>query len=71
MHSQSKYFVGRGDRGQVPPTPGGPKLPSFFPKTSVVDPVPGRAVPVWGLKSDQTPGSLCAPPFAGNNRDYG
>ena len=34
-------------------------------------PVTSRGVPGWGLKSDQPPGSLCAPPRMGHNRDPG
>ena len=73
-HRQSQYIVGCGDQGGSPPTPppwGGPNLPVIFPETSVADPVPGRGVPGWGFKSDQPPGSLCAPPLVGHNRDPG
>ena len=33
--------------------------------------VPGRGVPGRGLKLDQPPGSLCAPPHTGHNCDPG
>ena len=48
-----------------------PKLTGSLPQKYVADPVPGRGVPGWGLKLDQTLGSLCAPPCTGHNRDSG
>ena len=50
---------------------GGPDLPGILTKISVADPVPGRGVPVWGVKSDQPPDSLCTPPRAGKCFDPG
>ena len=59
-------------RGTPPPPPrGGPNLLGLFPKTPVAAPVPSGGFPWRGLKSDQPPGSLCAPPHGGHNSDPG
>ena len=72
MYHQSQHVVGQGDRGAPPRPPrGGPNLLGIFPKFFIAAPVSGRGVPGRGFKSDQPPGSLCAPPQAGNNRDPG
>ena len=74
-HRQSQHVVGRWGTGRKhppPPTPrGGPYLPGLFPKTPVSDPLPSRAVPGWGIKSDQPLDSLYVPPHAGYNFDPG
>ena len=69
MHYQRNHGVDQGDWD--PPPQGGPNLPGIFPKTSVVAPVTGGGVPGRGLKPDQPPGSLFAPPHAGHNSDPG
>ena len=43
----------------------------LFPETYLAATLPGGGVPGRGLKSDQPPGSLCAPPCPGQNSDTG
>ena len=59
---------GLGLPGRNPPLPPeDPNLPVIFTKTSGANPVPGIGVPGWSFKSDQTLGSICALPYAGQN----
>ena len=74
-HRQIQNGVIMGDQGGAPPPPppsrGGPKLPCLFTEMSVADMVPGRGVPMWGVKTNQLLGSLCALPCVGYNYDPG
>ena len=63
---------GAGVPGRLTPPPtGGPKLLGLFIEKSYVASVPSGWVPGRGLKSDQLPGLLCAPPHLGHNSDPG
>ena len=52
-HCQRQHGVGR---GYPPVSQGSPNLPGLFTETYIAALVPGRGVPGWGTKPDQTPG---------------
>ena len=51
------------------PLPGGPGISGLLPVKSVATPAPSRRVNGWGIKPYQPSGSLCAPPYEGNDCD--